>query len=291
MNAPFFAHPESRVNVDRPAPLPPDLADPLAIPRPAAWLAPLAGRVRYYPVVGSTNDVALRLAAEGAPDGTVVLADRQTAGRGRMGREWFSPPGAGLYMSILLRSSGGVAGDWPRRLTLGAGVALAEALLAATGLPVAIKWPNDLVITPGGGVRGARKLAGILAEGQGAGELDVVVLGCGINVGLAAYPAEIESRATSLEAELGRPVDRGLVLAVSLESLAREITRLRAGDVVPMLQRWRELAVGATGARVAWTEGGGPRTGVTAGIDSDGALIVRQDGLTRRLLAGEVRWL
>lgn len=281
------------LEIDRPAPLPSDIAEALATQGEAKWLDPHAAGIRYYPVVGSTNDVALRLAAEGAADGTTVIADAQTSGRGRAGRTWHSPPGVGLYLSMIVRPESRPAArlEWPRLITLAAGVGVADALLAATGLPVAIKWPNDLVIAPGGVVRGARKLAGILAEGYGSGGVDLVVLGCGINVGLSSYPEEIGARATSLEGELGRPVERGVVLAAILRSLSGAVARLRGGGAAGILDRWRELAVGATGARVRWGEGEGRRVGVTAGIDIEGALLVRHDGGQVALRAGEVEWL
>src|SRR5690606_6342284 len=140
----------------------------------------------------STNDEAARLAAAGATQGTTVVAAAQTAGRGRLGRAWFSPPGAGLYASVVIRD--------PRAaplLTLAAGVAIAEGIRAAAGLPVEIKWPNDLVVDAGLGRR--RKLAGILTEGSsGVDGLQFVIVGFGVNLLPAAYPADIADRATSL---------------------------------------------------------------------------------------------
>lgn len=281
---------------DYPAPLPAELADALEAVR-------LPGRPepRYYPLVTSTNDLALRLAAHGAPDGTIVIADQQTAGRGRAGHVWFSPPGAGAYVTMLLRPGADRAADWPRWLTLAAGVALAEGILSVTGLPVRIKWPNDLVVVPEMGgrraaarapLRGSRKLGGVLAEAQTSGaRLDAVVVGYGVNVGLATYPAEISARTTSLEAELGRPVDRALVVAGTLGSLAQWVHRLRITGGEDVLRRWRELGVGVTGARVTWRDRGAARGGITAGLDGDGALLVRQDGATARVLGGEVTWL
>src|SRR5439155_4982688 len=152
-----------------------------------------------------------------SPDeGTVVLADAQTAGRGRRGREWFSPPGSGLYVSVVLRPGRSLSGSTDRAtrlLTLAAGVALVEAVETATGLAVDLKWPNDLYV-------GRHKLAGILAEGAGDAN-DAIVLGYGINVRAAAYPPELRDRATSLESELGRSVDRARLFVESLASVAR----------------------------------------------------------------------
>ncbi len=199
--------------IDRAAPIPGALADGLEHARAHGDPSPLGSRVIYFPVASSTNDLAAKLVLQGTPDGTLVLAGQQTAGRGRGGHDWFSPPGSGLYVSIVLDAHQAHSGDWVHALTLATGVAMAEGLHAASGLPVVIKWPNDLVMAPAGTVRGARKLAGILAEAQTeAGTLSHVIVGVGVNVGPAAWPPEISARATSLEEELGRPVDPAVVL-------------------------------------------------------------------------------
>lgn len=248
-------------------------------------------RAIFFDTIGSTNDIVAELAANGAEDGVLVIADAQTAGRGRRGRAWFSPPGAGLYVSVLLAP--GRAATEPARatslLTLAAGVALAEGVERATGLSADIKWPNDLRI-------GARKLAGILAEGAtspggpgGAGTLRVV-LGFGINVSPAAYPPDLVTRTTSLESELGRPVDRALVCAHALARLAARYGDLMAGRFDAILDDWRRRAPGHRGGRVQWQDAGETRSGVTAGIDGTGALLVRAGESLHRVIAGEVVW-
>ena len=143
----------------QPDTLPTDLSDALA----RVHLGRLGTPMLFFSTIGSTNDVASALAAGGDREGAVVIADAQTAGRGRRGRIWFSPPGAGLYVSVVLTPAraSGAAERATALLTLAAGVALAEAVERVTGLAPAIKWPNDLLI-------GRRKLAGILAEGVGA---------------------------------------------------------------------------------------------------------------------------
>ncbi|HMJ81889.1 MAG TPA: biotin--[acetyl-CoA-carboxylase] ligase, partial [Vicinamibacterales bacterium] len=169
-----------------PSDLPAELAGLLAQSR--ARLGPF-GTVHFFSEVASTNDVAAPL-----PEGAVVLADRQTAGRGRRGHAWFSPPGSGLYASVVLAP--GRAADPVRAttlLTLAAGVALAEGVDAASGLRVDLKWPNDLYVS-------RRKLAGILAEASA----ERVVLGFGINTSVASYPPDLDERVTSIESELGR---------------------------------------------------------------------------------------
>ena len=267
--------------------MPEELATALASARPRLGL--LGSRVLYFPVTGSTNDVAATLAAslKAASEGAVVIAETQTAGRGRRGREWFSPPGSGLYVSVVLRpgrSLGAGGNRATKLLTLAAGVALVEAVETATGLGVDLKWPNDLYI-------GRRKLAGILAEAGGGEPDDGIVIGFGINVGAAAYPPEIGDRATSLESELGRHVDRARLLVESLASLARRYDDLLEGRFDAILDAWRARAPGSRGARVALTTASGSTPGVTAGIDDEGALLVLVGDRIERIVAGEVTWL
>jgi BirA family biotin operon repressor/biotin-[acetyl-CoA-carboxylase] ligase len=169
--------------------------------------------------------------------------------------------------------------------TLVAGVALAEALRAATGLDILIKWPNDLVL-------GNKKLCGILAEGAvNHASIRHVVVGFGINLRSVTYPPEIADRATSIETELGRPVDRGVLLAAALEALCARFAGLRASGFDAILNRWRSLAPTSSGARVEWPGAGRFRRGTTAGVDQDGALLVNVNGAIERVIAGEVRWL
>ncbi|MBA3949235.1 MAG: biotin--[acetyl-CoA-carboxylase] ligase [Acidobacteria bacterium] len=239
--------------------------------------------IRHLPTVDSTNDRALELAAAGAPDGSVILADAQTSGRGRRGRSWHSPEG-GLYLSYLVRD----AGDLPRPalLTLAAGVATARAIREATGLAARLKWPNDVVTD-----QGARKLAGILAEASGAGSrLEFAVIGVGINVSPATFPPDLAGRASSMANELGRDVDRDALQQALIASLDAEVARLRAGGHAAMLDEWSAASPSARGREVSWRADGAVRHGVTAGVDDEGALIVQTDGGITRLVAGEVVW-
>jgi BirA family transcriptional regulator, biotin operon repressor / biotin---[acetyl-CoA-carboxylase] ligase len=254
----------------------------------SARLGALASRLVYFETTSSTNDVADRLAAEGAPHGTVVTADAQESGRGRMGRTWFSPPGAGLYVSVVLRpevpsAPRGVA--FASAVSLAAGVALAEGIRATCGLEVAIKWPNDLVVA-------RRKVCGILAEASSrAGLVQYVILGYGINVRPAAYPPDIAHRATSLETELGREVDRASLLAETLAGLAKWL-EAASGSFSEMLNRWRELSPSSVGAAVeVMRPGGAWAAATTAGVDEDGALLATIGGRAERVIAGEIRWL
>jgi BirA family biotin operon repressor/biotin-[acetyl-CoA-carboxylase] ligase len=265
-----------------PCPLPADID--LALTRYAGRLGIFAGRIQYWALVASTNDIAARLADQGAADGTVVLAETQTAGRGRHGRSWHSPPGAGLYVSLVLPADGGT------HVTLMAGVAVAEAIRTITGLPVEIKWPNDVVSVAGGPARW-RKVAGILAESTRVGAAaERLVLGVGINVRPADRPPELAMRATSLEEEVSRPVDRALLLVECLAGIASWQTRLRLADGrAALLTRWRELSPSSCGAVVTWHTHD-RRQGVTEGIDEDGALRVRTARGVERLVGGGVIW-
>ena len=259
--------------------LPDELAQPLA--RAAGRLGPFGRDIQWHATVTSTNDVASRLAEHGADEGVVIVADAQTAGRGRHGRTWASPAGAGLYVSTIVRPSR----DRVRLVPIAAGVAVAEGIEAATGLAPALKWPNDVYV-------GSRKLAGILAEGgASANGRAYAVLGIGINVLPAAYPPDVAARATSLEGELGRPVDRGLVLACSLTALAARYADLCEDRVPAVIAAWRARAGTMLGRRVEWESDGATERGVAEDIGDDGALLVRTGAGTVRVSSGEVRWI
>ena len=257
--------------------VPPDITEALA--RAGSRLGPFGNHLSWHEEVGSTNDLAAAAAEAGASEGLVVVANTQSLGRGRMGRSWSSPPGAGLYVSVVLRPGGSAL----RLLTIAAGVAIAEGVHAASGLQTCLKWPNDVYL-------GSRKLAGILAEaGSSAGAVDHVVLGFGINVNRANYPPEVAARATSIEHELGRPIDRGLVLASCLSALT---VRYRQLQMAPhaVLDAWRSYAVSMLNRRVECTVGLRSVAGVAEDIDERGALVVRVGDETVHVISGEVVW-
>jgi BirA family transcriptional regulator, biotin operon repressor / biotin---[acetyl-CoA-carboxylase] ligase len=275
--------------------LPPGFAGALAGVR----LGRLGSSILFYPSIGSTNDVAVSIATRGWPDavspqsveGLVVCADEQTAGRGRRGHAWFSPPGSGLYVSVVLAP--GAARVDPERatmlLTLMAGVAVAEGIEAAAGLRADLKWPNDLLV-------GGRKLCGILAEGvripatADPTRINTVVVGFGINIRAAAYPPELSGRVTSIEAERGPVVDRARVLAQTLAALSTRYDDLLEGRFDAILDVWRNRAPASVGARVTWQTPAGPQSGVTAGVDECGALQVRIGSRIERIVGGELLW-
>lgn len=254
--------------------IPPELAAPLSALR--AKRPDLGLSVHWRDSVSSTMDVAAALAADPGLTMPIVIADAQTAGRGRRGHTWESPPGAGLYLSLVWRPVGMTTLPL---LTLAAGVGVREGIAAATGLAPNVKWPNDLLV-------GNRKLAGLLAEGVAIGSPEqAVILGVGVNLMAAAYPAAVAARATSIEGELGRGVDRGVVMCEIIEALVNRLASL-GRDPGGILQAWRAASPSAVGTRVEWDD----KHGVTAGIDDTGALLVKTHDGTDRIIAGELRW-
>lgn len=216
-------------------------------------------------VTDSTNDDARALAAAGAPHGALVVADTQTAGRGRRGRAWASPPGENLYVSFVLRPAVALA-DAPS-LSLVAGLAVAEAVaLHAGGAAVRVKWPNDVRV-------GGKKLAGVLLEASLRGaELAWLVLGVGVNVRGAAPPAGVEDLATTVRMVRGEDVSRAAVLASLCERLEARVGDFERGGFAALREavaaRCETLG---TRVRVAEVEG------VAEALDADGALVVRRD--------------
>ncbi len=265
------------------SPAPPDVL--AAFQAATARGASMRLDLRWYPSVTSTMDVAEEAAQAGAPEGLVIVAEEQTRGRGRRGRTWSSPPGAGLYLTVVLRPPfEGEGGMMLSLITLATGVAAREAIGRASGFHPELKWPNDLMV-------GRRKLAGILAEGLGLGRVDQAMLvGVGINILSAAYSSDIAARATSLEDELGVRVDRSRVLEEFMVAIPRAYDGLRRGDADGILRAWRQAAPSAEGAVVRWQTADGFRQGTTAGVDRTGALLVATENGTERIVGGEVDW-
>jgi BirA family biotin operon repressor/biotin-[acetyl-CoA-carboxylase] ligase len=257
-----------------------------AFDRAVARSAAVPRDMRWFPSVTSTMDVAQELAGRELRRALVVVAHEQTNGRGRRGRAWSSPPGAGLYISFALHPHAPSGRPDARSLlTLAAGVAVRMAIESATGLTPELKWPNDVMI-------GRRKLAGILAEASGVGTADgTIVLGIGINVLTASHPDDVAIRATSLEAEIGRRVDRALVLEEVLVAVSDVYDGLQQGKSGDILRQWRAAAPSAEGAVVEWNAHDGLHRGTTEGIDDDGALLVRTSSGLERIVGGEVNWL
>lgn len=269
-----------------------DTIDPAAVKR-ALSLTALAGPVVHLPVTESTNELALRAAQGGATQG-IWIADEQTAGRGRGGHRWHSSPGDGLYVSILVTPD--LPLDKALWLSLATGRAAQQAIEQESGLRIDLRWPNDLLL-------GGRKLGGILVEssvekaaaGYGA-RLRYAVLGIGINVHHAEFAEDIATLATSLHIEGAPGVRRQPLLIALLRALDRELDLLdreHAGvhDGPGVLERFAEASSWVRGKRVRVPEEGG-YTGLTAGLDSRGFLLVdADDGSRRTVLSGGVREL
>lgn len=239
--------------------------------------------------VGSTNDVAKDLAAQGASEGIVVVADEQTAGRGRLNRRWMAPPGTCLLCSILFRPD--LLPSQANRLTMLCSMAAADAVEQLAGLPVGVKWPNDLIVESQISdlkSRNWRKLAGILTEtGLAGDDLVFVVVGIGINVNV---PPEIlpglAPRATSILAEIGRQIDRSELLVALLDRVEARYKGLNRGE--NPRQEWSSR-LATLGQRVQVTTPEGVLKGVAEAVDGDGALLLRMDdGAIRQLLIGDV---
>lgn len=226
-------------------------------------------RVRRLGAIDSTNRWLLDEARAGAPEGLVVVADHQTAGRGRRGRTWSAPPGSSLLVSVLLRPRvevGGVDIGRVHLLTMAAALALRAAIEQVAGVRAGLKWPNDLVVDD-------RKLAGLLAETElsAGGELGAVVIGVGCNVEWGDFPPELVEGATACNLEAGRPVDRAQILDVFLAELAGRLDDL---DAVP--DAYRD-ALATLGRRVRVDLGARRIEGTATDIDASGRLIVTTD--------------
>ncbi|MEW5724521.1 MAG: biotin--[acetyl-CoA-carboxylase] ligase [Thermodesulfobacteriota bacterium] len=240
------------------------------------------GLIETHRVIDSTNRRARELAGENAAEGALVLAETQTAGRGRFGRSWHSPPGKNLYFSLILRPA--LPLEKTPLLTLAAGLGAGEALGRTVGRRPDIKWPNDLLLD-------GLKIAGLLAESEGREKgAGFVVLGLGLNVNLGAdeLPVELAGRAGSLLMATGRTWDRAEVLAALLKGLEDEYLALEAGGEADMLARYRKrcLTLGRT-VRVA--QGREVIEGKALDVDPKGRLVVQigPGGETTAVSAGE----
>lgn len=236
--------------------------------------------VHVWPELGSTNDEARRLARAGAPEGTLVIAEHQAAGRGRLGRRWEAPPGSSLLLSLVFRPT--LAPSQSQRLTMICGLAIVEAVETTTGLAVGLKWPNDVVA-------GGAKLGGILAELELRDQAiahAVVGLGLNVNVGPGELPGDLMQPATSLAQLLGMSVPRLPLLQAFLRSVERRTLALAAGHSPH--EEWAARLV-TLGQEVTVSDGGSTFRGRAEGVNPDGALLVRRaDGHLETVLAGDV---
>lgn len=240
--------------------------------------------LHFFDVIDSTNTYALQLASEGASEGTVVIADAQSGGKGRLGRKWVSPAGVNLYCSTLLRPAI-PAGQAPQ-VTLLAAVAVATAVGAVCRATPTIKWPNDVLVQ-------GKKVCGILAEMRTRGQdLQAIVVGIGVNLNaqLDAFPADLREKASSLALLTGQLVDRG-VFAASLLTHLEQLYVLWLQEGFPALRAgWERYATDLIGQQITVAATQGTIRGKVLGLDDNGALLVQEPAasMPRRVLAGDV---
>ena len=241
-----------------------------------------AGRaLSYVPEIDSTNIYAGRLGNEGAPHGTMVVSDKQTAGKGRRGRTWDSPAGENIYLSLLLRPE--IAPDKASMLTLVMALAVAEGIREETGADPRIKWPNDIVLD-------GKKVCGILTEMHAEiGRIHHVVIGVGINVNGSHFPKEIQETATSLFLQIGKKQNRAVLIVRIMERFEALYEQFADnGDLSGLLGDYNRLLVNVNRlVRVL-----DPKTayeGVALGVNEKGELLVRtDDGRVHEVYSGEV---
>ena len=238
-------------------------------------------RIYHFFKTDSTNRVALELGHAGEPEGAVVLAEEQTAGRGRAGRTWSSERAAGIYVTLLLRPK--LAPVQAPLLTMMAGLSAHAAVEAVSGLAVDLKWPNDLILR-------AKKVGGILTEMHAEpGQVRFVIVGIGLNVNQEKFPGELASIATSLRLETGKPQSRLELLVRLLREFESDYNRMAREGAGSVVKRFEVISSYAHGKRVRVTNGTESYLGTTAGLGPEGLLQVeRDDGRMVTVIAGDV---
>lgn len=243
-------------------------------------------RLIFFESTGSTNPDAKRFAEEGAPHGTTVVADRQTAGRGRRGRSWESPAGSSIYFTIVIRPS--FSPEKASMVTLVMALSVAEAIHELTGLDTGIKWPNDIVVN-------GKKVVGILTEMSMTPEMNEIqflVAGVGVNVNQGSaeeFPQELRETATSLKMESGRQVDRAGLLARILARFEEDYEAFERALTLSVLKERYESRLVGRDAMVRVLDPAGEYTGISRGITDTGELVVEKEtGETVLVYAGEV---
>src|SRR5690349_19382665 len=237
--------------------------------------------IHHFLRVDSTNRVALELGYANEPEGTVVIAEEQTAGRGRAGRSWHSERGTGIYVTLLLRPK--ISPVQAPLLTMMAGLSAHAAIRAQTGLPVDLKWPNDLMVS-------GKKLGGILTEMHAEpSQIRFVIVGIGINVNQEKFPSELSGIATSLRAESGKVHSRLELLLRLLREFESDYNRFLGDGAASVTQRFQSISSYAQGKRVQVSSGAETFAGTTAGLSPEGLLLVkRDDGKVVTVIAGDV---
>jgi BirA family biotin operon repressor/biotin-[acetyl-CoA-carboxylase] ligase len=269
-------HPRSGYHIERV----PDILVPNILRRGLAG-TPFARRIHHFFKVDSTNRIALELGQHNEPHGALVVAEEQSAGRGRTGRLWLSEKSNGIYMSILLRPQ--LTPVQAPALTLAAGLAARDAVTEQSGLQADIRWPNDVLLN-------GKKLCGILTEMYSEPDrIRFVVVGIGLNVNHAKMPAAIANIATSLRIETGRVHERAELLVRLLRCFESYYNQLCTSGPAPIAARFLEVSSYATGKRVRVTAAQETFLCTTAGLDASGLLRVkRDDGRVETLLAADI---
>jgi BirA family transcriptional regulator, biotin operon repressor / biotin---[acetyl-CoA-carboxylase] ligase len=261
----------------------PDLLTPSEI-KPILKTKWLGKTIHHFGALDSTNAQAYQLALDGAEEGEVVISESQEKGKGRLGRQWFSPPFLNLYLSVILRPK--IPPHQASLITLMAAVATADAIRQFSGLLPLIKWPNDILLRD-------RKIAGLLNEIHS--EIDrihFVILGIGVNLNTdeSMFSREIRAAATSLMIEMGQTISRKVFLQVLLQELERWYSIFINEGSAVILRAWRSRAH-LKGRRVNVTSFGETLAGVAIDVDSDGALILEtENGKRKRVVAGDVQY-
>lgn len=236
----------------------------------------------YFDTIDSTNNKAKELASNGVPEGCIVVAEKQKAGRGRKGRSWFSAEGDGICLSLILRPA--IPPSEASQITLMTAVALAETLLSHTGIDIKIKWPNDILVN-------GKKLAGILTEmTMEMDAVDYIVIGLGLNVNtpLESFPSEVKTIATSLFNETGRSYSRVGIIKTFLHNFETLYISVQERGFSSIIKRWKELS-NIIGKNVTVDVIGKQIKGVVKDIGDDGVLIVMgQDGHHHQIISGDV---
>jgi len=239
-------------------------------------------KIRSYDEVDSTNELAKHLLAQGEPEGTAILADSQTQGKGRMGRTWYSQKEMGIYLSLLLKPR--LSPDRVHQLTLVASLAVADAINAFSTTPVTLKWPNDVFIN-------GKKISGVLSENITSGDRSGVVIGIGINVNHSRFPAPLDSFATSLFIEKGETTNRKLLIATLLKNFDREYQAYFDQGMARVAERWVENSE-MFGRKIQITKGQESFGGTALHLDISGRLVVlTETGQEVSLDSGEVTLL
>lgn len=237
--------------------------------------------VQYLEETDSTNIQAKRLAGEGAPSGTLVVADAQTMGKGRRGRTWESPAASAIYMTLLMRPQ--IQPDRASMLTLVMGLSVVQALKKVLNLETCIKWPNDVVLNK-------KKLVGILTEMSAQiDHIEYLVIGVGINANIREFPEELQDKATSLQIETGRPAEREQLIAETMKTFEENYSIFeKTQDLSGLVEDYQAVSANYQ-QPVRVLEPGNEYTGIARGINHLGELLVeREDGTVTAVYSGEV---